>query len=124
MTKPGEQCTAPRIRGKSRFESIGAQMLEQFGAQRPLRAGSLIVTVFGELVDYDQVAVVVTVDGIPTAINESPGCSSGIGWQFLYDAGNTEVPSQIQLCQTTCQTIQGTAGVELNVEFPCGTLIY
>ncbi len=50
MTKPGEQCTAPRIRGKSRFESIGAQMLEQFGAQRPLRAGSLIVTVFGDIV--------------------------------------------------------------------------
>jgi hypothetical protein len=76
----------------------------------------------GELVDYDDVAVVVTVDGIPTGINRDPGCATGMGWQYLYDPANPDAPTQIELCQTTCQTVQGTAGVELTVEFPCGTV--
>jgi hypothetical protein len=76
----------------------------------------------GELVDYDDVAVVVTVDGMATGINRDDGCASGMGWQYLYDPADPTVPSQIELCMTTCQTVQGTAGVELTVEFPCGTV--
>ena len=78
----------------------------------------------GELVDYNEVSVVVTVDNVANAVNMSPGCSSGLGFQFLYEGGSTDIPSHIELCPTTCNTVQGTAGVELNVEFPCGTVIY
>ena len=74
--------------------------------------------------DYNEVSVVVTVDNVANAVNMSPGCSSGLGFQFLYEGGSTDIPSHIELCPTTCNTVQGTAGVELNVEFPCGTVIY
>ena len=78
----------------------------------------------GDPVDYDHVAVAVTVDGVRTGINQSDGCASGIGWQFIYgDPDHVTVPTEIELCTTTCQTVQGTAGVELNVDFPCGTII-
>ncbi len=50
MTKPSRQCTARVNTGRSRFAKLTAQSLKHFAAQRPLRAGSLIVTVFGDVV--------------------------------------------------------------------------
>ncbi len=50
MTKPSRQCTARVKTGRSLFAKLTAQDLERFASQRPLRAGSLIVTVFGDVV--------------------------------------------------------------------------
>ena len=50
MTKPGRHCTARPKTRLTRFETLSAHELARFAAQRPLRAGSLIVTVFGDVV--------------------------------------------------------------------------
>jgi phenylacetic acid degradation operon negative regulatory protein len=50
MTKRHPQCTARSGRRATRFETRVAALVARFAAQRPLRAGSLIVTVFGDIV--------------------------------------------------------------------------
>ena len=70
-------------------------------------------------VDWDAATAVATVDGIRSVLDQVPGCTSGLGWQYLYSPDDPDTPSHIELCPTTCQTIQATPNAELSVDFGC-----
>ncbi len=78
----------------------------------------------GVLIDFDEIAVVVTVDGIPIAFPQSPGCQTEEGYQFRFTSDNSDIPSHVELCPAACQSVHSTADVEIVVEFPCGVLPY
>ena len=80
-----------------------------------------IEEVSGTLVDYDELAVVVVVDDVPTVLEQTLDCETEGGYQFM--SGNSNIPSHIELCRETCQAVHATADVEISVEFPCGSLL-
>ena len=70
-------------------------------------------------VDWTAATVLVTVDGIVNVLEQTPGCASGLGWQYLYSPDAPNTPSHIELCQPTCETVQGLPEAELSVDFGC-----
>lgn len=75
----------------------------------------------GQKVDPKKVNVRLTVNGVPTRLtqtfdNDPANCGSDGGWYF----DNPAAPSQIRLCESTCQALSDGS---IEVEFGCDTLV-
>jgi hypothetical protein len=79
-----------------------------------------------ESVDFGKVNVTIEMNGQQYALVKVQGCLGGLGWQYLYDNQPANVPPDekadpvgLELCESTCATVQGNAGVRLIVELGC-----
>ena len=75
----------------------------------------------GEQPSLEVEELVVMVDGDRSPIVATSDCETGEGFRFRYQSDTSSVPSQIELCPSTCQTVYETAA-EIRLEFPCGYL--
>ncbi len=72
-------------------------------------------------VDYNLVNVdFVHGDASVEPFSKNVGCSGGTGWQYDDD----ENPTMIQICPSTCNTLQLDPAGQLSVQFGCQTRIY
>jgi hypothetical protein len=55
----------------------------------------------------------------PTTLTYDPDCAAANSWKY----DNTNQPKEIQLCGSTCTTIQGNADGKVLVEFTCNDVI-
>ncbi len=69
----------------------------------------------GQTFDASKVNVTLQVAGVPTQFGYDPTCASENAWRYDDEAA----PTQIELCESTCGTVQGALEASLDVEFGC-----
>lgn len=65
--------------------------------------------------DKDKIDVSVTEEGIATPLGYDAGCETASGWRYDDETS----PTIIELCDSSCSTIQASPGAQLNVNFLC-----
>jgi hypothetical protein len=74
----------------------------------------------GETFDKERVAVHFSVDGgAEQNVDYDAQCSDGAGWHY----DDAAAPSEIVLCESTCEDVQGDARAEFEIELACEQLI-
>ena len=65
--------------------------------------------------DKDKINVSVTENGNATPLGYDAGCETDSGWHYDDETS----PKVIELCDSSCSSIQASPGAQLNVDFLC-----
>ena len=72
----------------------------------------------GEKLDINNVNVQFTPSsGAPSVLTYNASCAGGTGWHY----DNTAAPTQIEMCATSCTTVQADAGGKIDIVLGCAT---
>jgi hypothetical protein len=72
----------------------------------------------GESLDPDKVNIVMSTAGEQVTLKQNPTCDGG-GWRY----DDPESPTIVQLCPSTCGTVQALQNVSIDVVFGCATRV-